>query len=537
MASQNNDEGKIITILRQRRAIEELIQRLIEARSEEEVQEILGHIVEQGEQVTPTLIANLDTTDPHLRGALGVVARALPPAEIVPALRAAALDSSLSDHARLTAALILERFLDESLAMDSLLHIQDPTQVALQSVQEVIEESRSSRAIVIDYIKSMQEQPLDVQHMVLDALEYLLQEEEPVELLRTLAQGTEGSIAARAIDMLGRLRIPPSAHALHILLPTIHPDRRPLLERGLRKLQFAGVPVEPLPPPATTWRTLVGAVDGRGNQSIWFLKEDPASGHASLLGLHLNCEAGILEAWGDDHLKEHAFPPPAPAGTLHPIPMRPHSLPLHFLEAPFDYGRYLVLEALQIHWREDRPVPLEYALYNDMLWGYDTAGLADAKPQLPLLSEERFQTALEGSPDLLNMPDLFSWIAYNKAVLVSAHRIRTLAGSVDSVAVPRQWLVQLANTSFEGEEIRAAFIGRLRRLSEWLWLAGRAEAAQQALAAAIALEDRSPGEHPFVIALIQRGLEFAITALSQGMDLDAGAGDSSLEQGFSLDQD
>ncbi|MGQ9663600.1 MAG: HEAT repeat domain-containing protein, partial [Kiritimatiellia bacterium] len=240
-------KGKIITALWQRRTVETLMRRLIDARTDAEANAILDEILTHGEHVIPVVLANLNTTDPHFRGALGLVAKHLPHDQIAPALWGALRDASLIDHARLTAALILERFLGEVVPPEALANLSDPTQVALQSLREVIGESRRSRAILIEYAEAFEEQPAEIQRLVLNTLEGILEGDDVVELLRMLAQSPSPAVSSRALDMLAQLRSPAAARALQMLLPTIHPSLQPAAQRALRKLQVIGIHITPLP--------------------------------------------------------------------------------------------------------------------------------------------------------------------------------------------------------------------------------------------------------------------------------------------------
>jgi len=527
-------KGKIITVLWQRRTIETLMRRLIDARSDAEVNAILTEILSHGEQVIPAILANLGTTDPHFRGALGLVAKHLPHEQIAPALWGALRDASLSDHARLTAGLILERFLGETVPPEALGNVSNPTQVALQSLQEVISESRRSRAILIEYIEAFEEQAPEIQQLVLDALESLLQGDDVVELLRMLAQSPSPAVSQRAVDMLTQLRTPAAARALQILRPTVSRALLPAVERALRKLQFAGVPVSPLPPAGGEWRALVSPVDGRGDQSIWFIQETPEGKPQRFFGLHLNDQAGIVEAVGSDQVEDRPFPPASPLGQLHLIALRPEGPHLYLLEAPYDYGRLLVRQALKLHDENAHPMPAAYRLYNDALWAYDVPELERAAPSLPEPSPEERQHALARSGQLLETPAFSTWFVRSELILTYAQHLRRLVSAGGIVAVPRTWLAELADRFFSDPERCALYAARLRRMAEWLWLSGQRDLSQLALSAGIALENIPPAEHPFLLSLMHRSLGLALGVLSRGMDA-ADASEAPWEEGLSPD--
>lgn len=530
-------KGKIITALWQRRMVETLIRRLIDARTDAEANEILDEILAHGEHVIPAVLANLNTTDPHFRGALGLVAKHLPHDQIAPALWGALRDASLTDHARLTAALILEHFLEEVVPPEALANLSDPAQVALQSLREVIGESRRSRAILIEYIEAFEEQPAEIQHLVLNTLESILEGDDVVELLRMLAQSASPAIPPRAVDMLAQLRSPAAARALQMLLPTIHPSLQPAVQRALRKLQFIGVPIPPLPPAGTEWRALLSPIDGRGDQSIWFIQEAPEGKPQRFLGLHINHPNGITEAVGSDQVEDRPFPPPSPLGHLHLIALRPEGPHLYLLEAPYDYGRLLVYQALKLHEHNIRPVPAAYRLYNDALWAYEAEGLGKSAPPLPELSSEERRHLLARAGQLLESPAFSTWFVQSELILTYAQHLRRLASSGGVVAVPRTWLAELVDRYFSEPERCALYASRLRRMAEWLWLSGQRDLAQLALAAAIGLENIPPAEHPFLLSLMHRSLGLALGALSHGIDTTGEASEAPWEEGLSSDSE
>ncbi len=529
-------KGKIITTLWQRRTVETLMRRLIDARSDAEVNGIIADILSHGEQVIPTILANLGTTDPHFRGALGLVAKHLPRDQIAPALWGALRDASLSDHARLTAALILERFLEEAVPPEAVANLSNPSQVALQSLREVISESRRSRAILIEYIEAFEEQAPEIQQLVLDTLESLLPDDEAVELLRMLAQSPSPAISQRAVDMLAQLRTPAAARALQMLLPTIRPSLQPMVERALRKLQFAGVPVPPLPPAGKDWRALLSPVDGRGNQSIWFIQDTAEGKPQRFFGLHMNDQAGIIEAVGSDRVEDKPFPPPSPLGQLHLIALRPEGPHLYLLEAPYDYGRLLVRQALKLHEADSHPTPTAYRLYNDALWGYDAQGLDKAAPTIPEPSPEERQHALARAGQLLESPAFSTWFVQSELILTYAQHLRRLVSAGGIVAVPRTWLAELADRFFSDPERCTLYASRLRRMAEWLWLSNQRDLALLALSAAIGLENIPPAEHPFLLSLMHRSLGLALGVLSRGIDA-ADASEAPWEEGLSPDSE
>jgi hypothetical protein len=517
--------GKIISTLLQRREIEEQIRRLVDLKDDAEIEACLAQILAHGESVTTTLLANLDTSSPLYRGALGLVASRLPREHIVPALRVATLDQTLSDQARLSAMTILERYLDEEIDAGQLAGLSDPRAVARQSVSEVIAEARRDRNILIEYMRSFREQPIEIANLVLEAIEEMEPAEQP-DLLRMLAQDERETIRDAALAILGRNRTPAAGRALQMLLPTLPAEAAPTIRRALRKRALAGIPAEPLPPPDPTWRALVSPVDGQGHRSIWFIYEPCDADDCRFLSVLLDDAGGLRDAFGGDNVRGQHFPAPAALGTLHPVTLQARALRLNLLEAEFDYGRRLVYEALRLNFERRNPTPYEYRLLNDFLWGY-TLEETRLTPALPEVSQSYVDISLPLTDRLLDLPDFATWFALSPAIYEYANRLRGIASFSASLPVPRQGLAELANVHFADGAARAVIASRLRAMSEWLLHARQQEQARLALAAAQAIDQVPPAQHPFLMRLVQIGLSAAISALSQGLSLRvSGRGDA-----------
>jgi hypothetical protein len=512
--------GKIITTLRQRREIEQQIRDLVALKAPDEIERHIAAILAHGDTLIPTLLANLDTAEPHFRGALGLIAARLPAENIAPALRSLAADSGQPDQARLTAVMILERYLGESIEPGILTGLDDPREIALQSLREVVSESAKDRAILAEYARSFGEQPDDVASVVLDALELIPPEDQP-DLLRVLAQDERVFVRDGVLALLGRNRTPAAGRALQILLPTAPAALQPIIQRSLRKRNLAGGPVEPLPPLDPTWRVLASPLDGQGTQSIWFLQERAGQEECRFLSVLINDQHGIKDAFGGDHIQGQHFPAAAPLGVQHAVPLHESSLTLHLLEASFDYGRRRILAGLKINAERRNPTPVEYRLLNDFLWGYQLDDGART-PQLPEMDEAGARLLLPRTMRLLDLPDFTTWFMESESLLAYAERVRALASTGGAVSVPRPWIAELAGAHFESAERRALYAARLDAMSEWLLLGGHIEPARLARAAALTMDGTPPAEHPFLLRLAQIGLGVAISALSHGMHLRMG---------------
>jgi len=86
------------------------------------------------------------------------------------------------------------------------------------------------------------------------------------------------------------------------------------------------------------------------------------------------------------------IPPAAGSGTLHRVKLADGNLLL--LEVALPVGRQLIREALALHWAEGTLPPVEYRLFNPLIW------LAE-----PLRGEADLDATDTGAPEIEPAPD------------------------------------------------------------------------------------------------------------------------------------
>ena len=506
-------QTRIITKLLERRQIEADLRDMMEASSELEFRRQAQKIASAGPQVLPAIVGNLDRADARMLTAMGVVATYLEPREAISALRHAVLRSELSDQGRIGAMTILERFLDQPPDDELLGSLNDPEGVAVSSLEEMVSEAKKNPSVLVEYVQGMDRQEPDVVLAVVDALREMGEPSAQtaerlavIEPLRLMAQDVREEIAAAALAALGTIRLPEAARALQTLIPAMSPDLRPQAERLLRKLQFSGVSVKALPSPGPASRALVGPPSALGQQSIWFIAGQTGRADVRFLNLLLHDRAGAVEAVGYPQVLMAMLPPKRPLGHLHDVALPDGSDSFLMLEASFDLGRRLVLEALAENRRTQIPVAGPLRLLSPWLWG---VGGTDALParSLPPL-EDGEQLAVE-SARLLEHPAFAGWTLRSEAIIRAAEEFSRHPGWESDVRIR-----QLAGELFSTSEIAEVFSRRLTAMSEWLLLAGDEPAAKLALAAARGMVD-SPMQQPLVLALVRRDLELMLHSLSR----------------------
>jgi hypothetical protein len=506
-------QTRIITKLLERRQIEARLRDMMEASSELEFRRQAQEIASSGPQVLPAIVGNLDQADARMLTAMGVVATYLEPRKAISALRQAVFRSELSDQGRIGAMTILERFLGQPPDDELLESMNDPEGVAVSSLEEMLSEAEKNPSVLVEYVQAMDRQGPDVVLAVVEALREMgdpsaqpAERLAVIEPLRLMAQDVREEIAAAALAALGTIRLPEAARALQTLIAAMSPDLRPQAERLVRKLRFSGVSVEPLPSPDPAWRALISPPSALGQQSIWFMAGQMGRADARFLNILLHDRAGAVEAVGYAQVPIVMLPPERPLGHLHDVALPDGSGELLMLEASFDLGRRLVLEALAENRKTQIPVAGPLRLLSPWLWG---VGGTDALPArfLPELGDS--EPLAMNSAQLLEHPAFAGWTLRSEAIIRAAEEFSRHPGWEPEVRIR-----QLAGELFSAPEVVEVFSRRLTAMSEWLLLAGDEPAAKHALAAAQGIV-HSPVQQPLVLALVRRDLELMVRSLSQ----------------------
>ena len=516
MSENGNDrtrEGKLITRLRDRRTIETALAHMLTTQTDEEWNQKAQHIASLGPEVLRVLTQKLNTANTAELAALGTIATYADRDLVTQALYGLLYKPDTPDVQRMGAILLLERYLGEPVPETALMSLQDPRGVVQQSLVQVLEAARESRFLLLEYLRILLEQPAEATHAVIDALAEI-GGDEVIGLLRLLAQDEELAIAEHALDTLAALQTPAALQALQSLPPTLPPPLRDRTERALRKIRFRGQEVAPLPPVPQQCRALVSPVDGRGNQVLWFLRHDPVTQRDRFLSVLVSDAAGLKNTFGDDAALPDRFPQQRPPGTLHVVPAE--NQPLILLEAPYDYGRRLLLQGLTISFGLGLSTPLEYRLLNDLVWGYQLP--SELPLRRPTVSPAQQLTLLPWLGRLLDHPALESWFVESESVYTYVERMtRWQHIDIHDPAMQR-WLMNLVTEHFTPEAL-ARYQDRLVQMSEWFLWADDEDTARLAWVAAATLPHVPPQQHPLVVRMIETGLVTAAENMQRGFDL------------------
>ncbi|HRW03632.1 MAG TPA: hypothetical protein P5121_00975 [Caldilineaceae bacterium] len=503
---------KIINTFQQRRQLEQAFSDLATTTSDRELREAAKNIAHtfDAAQVLNALIKRLDSPSSQVRGGLGHIAGLLDPDEVLPALRNVAANRSLPPQARLTAASIAHRYIGAELPHVLLADLNDTAEIAFQSLREALDEARYNRHVLLEYVEQMQEHPEEIAWLVMDLLDRVVPEER-VELLRLIAQDTRDSVAKGALGKLDALAVngvEGAARALHTLSFALDDDLAAQAERSERKARFGGHAY--LPPPTDGWRALLSSADPNGAQSVWLLRrplDDDNSG--VLLGFIHNELLGITHFFGTETLDKTLLPKAAPLGQPVTVTMdNGHKAAM--LEIPFDYGRWLLRQALlarrKIEPQEDRPG--EYKLYNDLIWQFVAPVATNADwPHWQYHTESAEQAATltdearEAITDrLLQHPLMEHWQLHNWTLLPAAQE-GTLPPQELVTALLRQM-----ERSGDGVQLAQALAAGLRAQASWLYLAEERELAEQCGQLATALPHLPMPQNPVLARMLTSAL-------------------------------
>jgi hypothetical protein len=506
--------AKIINTLRDRLEIERQLQSLLKIEPEEKFLAQARRIAEGGAQVVAVVIDSLDRTHPRELSALGAIASFYPNREeILTKLYSAAADTERPDRERVSAMLILERFLEESVAPYLLQTLDDPRAVAFESIRELIAAGEHKPAVLLDYTKALSQHPDET---VLDIIDTLVEvgEERAVPALCLWAQHEQEAVSTAALSALGQIRHVDAANGLQSLIPLLPPRRIPLAERSLRKLQFAGLPAAPQPTPDGTWRTLASPIDGDGRQVVWFASDPNQEGECQFLGLVLIEDTGIVQAYGNHTVPVQALPRAVRPGHIHRVPMKLLSLPgaeqadesavLYMLETDLDYGRTRVRQAQSRNHELGQPLPPAYRLLGQLIWRYDADEIDAASQQPPEL--EHTWDLLTRTGSLPRHPLFLGWSVGSEQVEAVAHSPSDNGIDASDRETIMTWAAQIAQAHFDRTAVQRTRV-RLLEMAEWLWRAEQISLAELTMAAAQTIEQVPPAQHPFTVSMAALGLE------------------------------
>lgn len=467
------------------------------------------------EWLAAAVLRHLGDMNSQLRGGLGHLSALLPPQIIAAPLRDVVGNRQKLPIERMSAQLILERYLGESVSPALMDDLAGNDELAMQSLLEAIREGRLNRHVQLEYVTQMQEHGVDVAFLVLELLDRIAADDQ-VEMLRLIAQDQRGQVARAALERLAALAASDNKRALralHTLSFTLPPSLSEQTQRSLRKFQFTGRRYEP--PPPEGWRALLGPADIGGYFHLWLIRapSQPARADGVLLALTLSLNQGVAHCSGVESMEFNQLPTFSAVGELTSVESdgAPQST---MLEAPFEIGRWLLAQTLSAHWQQTEvaDLPSEYKLYNDLIWQFSAPALPAeyqhifASTANSGLEQPNMQSLSQASERLVAHPAMHAWVqwaasiwtlvtpAQNAAIFDQAHNlISYILREIDALPQRSQFLGNMASA--------------LRVQALWFAIHAQPELSNSALLMAETIRTLPIRQNPLLIGLLQSGLD------------------------------
>jgi len=488
----NANDSHIIHNFGDRLAIDRAVKNLTKARNAYEQDKQAQELAAKGQPALKALLRNLNASDPTLRGGLGRLAKYLDPAIAIPALRLAAMDETRDDAARLTAVMILERYLDQEIDPAMAQRIPASYDVARESGEEAIAIAETDPMVLVEYAEQLLEEPPEIVHAV---LQVIMDMETPqrAPLLMAIAAYGDASLQKIIVQALGGIRHTLAIHSLQTLWRLVTPELQPLVRRQIRKLQLAGVSNAP----SGNLRALWSPVNALGYSFLWIIHVPENSSQGDLLILILHDQRGIVNAVAHPDLDLDDLPLPAPRGATHKLPMIDSPHRALAVEINPMLGLELLAEMLSIMEAEHYPWPGEIVVFGRWLWAGRPLGESEITwSRLPKPAANLDETAAQA---LLDHPAFAGW------VWTLPELQRLLAANAKTALSKGGALHQQVIDILLNDENRALLSQRLWRQSQWLTLVKDRKPAAQTLAVRKAVE-AGDSEHPFIKMLAWRSL-------------------------------
>ncbi len=513
---------KIINTFQQRLQLEREMAALGETTTEADLDRQVQALVDRypSDALLTVLVKKLDVTNGQLRGGLGKLAALLPQDAALAGLRNAAANRRNSAQTRLTAALLMQRFLGQEVPPALMADLHDSDQVVMQSLQEAVEEGRANRYVLLEYVRQLRQESDETAHMIMDLIDRLPPADQ-VDLLRLLGLDDRPNVAKAAVLRLGDLRDdqggPLALRALHALRPNLPPPLAQTADQGLRRLRFSGVRAELA---ATEgWRGLMGPADPGGNQIIWFVRTPQAQNDGILIGIHATPLGGVIEAFGHEQMEAAQLPIRRELGQLVSVDTGARQM-LVLLEVPFDFARWRLQAALDAHWQMTpaRPLPGEYRLYSDLLWTFPPPVVTPAlqaffSPNAQLWAEAAGNMNLGTAADrVLQHPAMGTWFFHGQNLLQTIRTHPDLSRSPGIAQMVKTLLHEIFSHD-DNSELLTGLEAGLRAQAAWLYLSGSRDSAHHAQILAESVHNLPPAQNPFLARMMEIGVRFALESL------------------------
>ncbi len=512
-----SDAG-IIHGFQERRQMEEAITALGRTATEAELISQARDLADRfpAERLASAVQRHLGDANSQLRGGLGHLCALLPADLMTPLLREVVGNRQKTPIERMSALLILERYLGESVSPALTSDLAGNDDIAMQSLLEAIEEGRSNRHVLLEYVIQMQEHGVDVAFMVLGLLNKVSLDDQ-VEVLRLIAQDQRPQVSRAAVEHLATLAASEAGgralRALHTLTFVLAPSLAEITQRSLRKLQFTGRRYQP---PATAgWRALFSPADAGGYFHLWLMRtpSDPSRADGVLIGLTLGLNQGIMHCSGVESMESSQLPPLHDMGELVPVE-EDGALQGAMLEAPFEVGCWLLAQVQQTHWQqaEVSELPDEYKLYNDLIWQFAAPMLPPAYQSIFAetvnsgLEQPDMRLLTEAAERLVAHPAMRAWVQWAASVWTMLAPAQVVA-AVDQARNLIDYILREIDALPQRTQFLDSMASALRVQALWFAIHGEPQQMESAVHLAGAIRTLPTRQNPLLIGLLQQGLD------------------------------
>ena len=201
--------------------------------------DLLGRL--HPETILEGVVNFLDDADFKTRNTLGQIVRRLDRQRAIEVLNAVILNSRRSSQARLSAATLLETYLEIEVETSYLEDVGDQNEVILASLREALSARAQFPAVLVEYARQFAEIEPDQRARVHEVLRHL-SETDACAVLAAMAQNPVDIVAEEALDHLGALPSAAAEGTLYCLMHGLylHPQRQDRARMLWRRLRFSG---------------------------------------------------------------------------------------------------------------------------------------------------------------------------------------------------------------------------------------------------------------------------------------------------------
>ena len=207
--------------------------------------DLLGRV--HPETILEGVMNFLDDADFKTRNTLGQIVRRLDRQRAIEVLNAVILNSRRSSQARLSAATLLETYLETEVETSYLEDVGDQNEVILASLREALSARPQFPDVLVEYTRQFAEIEPDQRARVHQVLRHL-PEADACSVLAAMTQNPVDIVAEEALDHLGVLPSAAAEGTLYCLMHSLylHPQRQDRARMLWRRLRFGSRGHEPV---------------------------------------------------------------------------------------------------------------------------------------------------------------------------------------------------------------------------------------------------------------------------------------------------